>query len=73
MSYRKQKKYLEILKRYERKMDQKELERYKMMIKRDKMEEDLDKLSLGFLEELHQKYHVNRVKPNYDHIFKSTD
>ncbi len=73
MSYREQKKFFEILPRYERKFDKNELEDYKMLKIRHKDEEDLDKLSLGRLKVLFEKYHVNRVKPNYDHLFKKKE
>ena len=45
-SRRNQKKYLEKLRRYERKLEPKEREDYKMFVKRDKDDEDLDLLSL---------------------------
>lgn len=70
MSSREQKNYFEILKRYERKFDSKELEDYKMLLKRHKDDEDLDKLSLERLKILYNKYHVNREKKNYDFLFK---
>lgn len=70
MSLREQKKYFEILKRYERKFTPKELEDYKMLVKRDKDDEDLDKLSMQRLIALYEKYHVNREKKNLDYLFK---
>lgn len=70
MGSRDQKKYFEILKRYERKFDGKESDRYKMLLKRHKDEEDLDKLSLEFLKSLYEKYYVNREKKNFDEYFK---
>lgn len=73
MSFRDQKKYIETLKRYERKMEPKEREDYKMLVKRHKDEEDLDKLSIARLEKMHEKYHVNRGKKNYDHLFKKPE
>lgn len=73
MAYRDQIKLLEILKRYERKFKGKELTDYKMMVKRHKDDEDLDKLAMGRLQELYEKYHINREKPNYDHLFKKPD
>lgn len=69
MSSKEQKNYFEILKRYERKLDKKELEDYKMLLKRHKDDEDLDKLSLERLKNLYIKYHVNREKKNYDYLF----
>lgn len=70
MSLREQKRYFEILKKYERKFNPKELEDYKMLVKRDKDDEDLDKLSMQRLIALYEKYHVNREKKNLDYLFK---
>lgn len=73
MSYRDQKKYFEILKRYERKFDPKEKQKYDMLLKRHKDDEDLDKASMEFLSEIYDKYYTNRPKPNYDHLFKKPE
>jgi len=73
MSYRNQKKYFETLKRFERKMEPKEREKYSMLVKRDKDDEYLDKESMQFLKELYEKYYVNRTKPNYEDIFKKPE
>lgn len=70
MSYREQKKYLEILKRFEYKLNPKELEEYKMFIKRDKDEEDFDTISMKRLKELHDKYNTPVDKSKYDKFFK---
>ncbi len=70
MSLREQKRYFEILKKYERKLNSNELEDYKMLVKRDKDDEDLDKLSMQRLIALFEKYHVNREKKNLDFLFK---
>jgi len=70
MSFRDQKKYIETLKRYEKKMDKKELAEYKMFVKRHKDDEDFDTMSLKKLTDLYQKYYLNREKKNFDHIFK---
>ncbi len=69
MSSREQRNYFEILKRYERKFDANELSDYKMLIKRHKDDEDLDKISMQKLKKLHEKYHINREKKNYDQFF----
>jgi hypothetical protein len=69
MSSREQRNYFDILKRYERKFDDDELKEYKMLLKRHKDDEDLDKLSLQRLIKLFEKYHLNREKKNYDHFF----
>jgi len=73
MSYSKQIKYFDALKRYQSKFEPKELEDFKMLLKRHKDDEDLDKLSFERLSKLHEKYHLNRPKPNYDHLFKNND
>lgn len=69
MGIREQKKYLEILSRYERKFDEAEKYDYKMFLKRHKDEEELDKLSLERLQNIFEKYHVNREKKNLDQLF----
>lgn len=68
-----QKKMLEALKRYERKMEMKELEEFKMLVKRHKDDEDFDNISFSRLKELYTKYHSNRPKPNLDDLFKKPD
>jgi hypothetical protein len=73
MGIREQRRYFEILKKYERKFDKTELEDYKMLVKRNKDDEDLDKLSMQRLIALYEKYHVNRIKPNLDNLFKTKD
>lgn len=73
MQYKDQQKYLDALRRYEKKFDKKELEEYKMFVKRQKDEEDFDRLSFARLKELYQKYYMNREKKNYDHLFKKPD
>ncbi len=73
MSRRDQKKYFEVLKRYERKFDSKESEMYKMFLKRHKDDEDLDKLSMDKLKDLYEKYYVNRERKNFDDVFKKND
>lgn len=70
MGLREQKRYFETLKKYERKFNPKELDDYKMLVKRDKDDEDLDKLSMQRLIALYEKYHVNREKRNLDFLFK---
>jgi len=69
MISREQRNYFETLKRYERKFDKKELEDYKMLLKRHKDDEDLDKLSMQKLQNLLEKYHLNRERKNYDNLF----
>ena len=69
MSSREQRDYFAILKRYERKFNDRELDDYKMLLKRHKDDEDLDKLSMQRLKDLYEKYYVNREKKNYDQFF----
>ena len=70
MGIREQRKYFEILKKYERKFEPKELKDYKMLVKRNKDDEDLDKFSMERLITLLEKYHVNREKKSLDFLFK---
>jgi hypothetical protein len=70
MGIREQRRYFEILKRYERKFESKELEDYRMLVKRNKDDEDLDKFSMERLISLYEKYHVNREKKRLDFLFK---
>ena len=69
-SYRDQKNFIEALKRYENKMDEKERSFFSTTLKRDKDEEDLDSISFSKLKELYTKYYVNRKKPSLDDLFK---
>ncbi len=73
MGSREQKKYFEALKRYEKKFDPKEQYDFKMFLKRDKDDEDLDKLSLEKLKNLYEKYYVNRERRNYDNFFSKPE
>jgi hypothetical protein len=73
MSSHEQRHYFEILKRYERKFEIKEIDDYKMLLKRHKDDEDLDKLSMQRLKHLYEKYHVQREKKNFDQFFKKVD
>jgi len=70
MSYREQKEYFEALARYERKFDEEERKDYKMLLKRHRDDEDLDRLSLERLRKLYEKYYVNRKKPDLNSLFK---
>lgn len=69
-SFRDQKKFIEALKRYERKMNLEEKNKFKMILTRDKDEEDLDSLTFADLKELYNKYYVNREKKSLDDLFK---
>ena len=61
MRYTDQKKYIEALRRYERRFSSEELKDYKMFVKRHKDEEDLDNIAFGKLKDLYNKYFVNRL------------
>ncbi len=73
MSSREQKKYFEALQRYEKKFDEKELYEYKMFLKRDKDDEDLDRLSLEKLRLMYEKYYVNRTKKDFSSFFSKPE
>ena len=73
MSYRDQQKYIETLKKYERKFDRKESENFKMFLKRQKDEEDFDTVSMKRLKELYDKYNVPVDKSKYDSFFKKKE
>ena len=73
MSYRDQQKYIETLKKYERKFDRKESENFKMFLKRQKDEEDFDTVSMKKLKELYDKYNVPVNKSKYDSFFKKKE
>ena len=70
MSFREQQKYLDGLRKYERKFDRKETDDYKMFLKMQKDDEDFDSLSLKRLKELYDKYNVPVDKSKYDSFFK---
>ncbi len=72
MSSREQRDYFSILKRYERQFESYELNDYKMLVKRHKDDEDLDKLSMQRLKNLYNKYHINRERKNFDQFFKTS-
>jgi len=65
-----QKRYIEVLTRYEKKFTPEESKKFKMFVKRHKDDEDLDNLSFNTLKELYTKYYVNREKIDINQIFK---
>ncbi|MCL5031458.1 MAG: hypothetical protein M1480_20845 [Bacteroidetes bacterium] len=73
MSYRDQQKYLDELRKYEKKFDHNELEEYKMFVKMQKDEEEFDSVSLQRLTELFGKYYQPVDKHKYDSFFKKRD
>lgn len=73
MSYRDQQKYIEALKKFERNFSRKEAEEYKMFVKRQKDDEDLDSVSMKRLVELHDKFVKPVDKSKYDSFFKKKE
>jgi len=73
MAFRDQQKYLDYLHRFENKMDRKELEEYKMFVKRQKDDEDFDTVSMKSLKDLYDKYYKTVDKSQYDHFFKKNN
>jgi hypothetical protein len=73
MGFREQSKYFEALKRYERKLNDRESSQYKMFLKRHKDEEELDRESLEKLKELYEKYYINRERKIMDDPFKKDE
>ncbi len=74
MSFKKQLLLFEKLCKISDKFSQKEKEKYNMLLKLHKEDEDLDKLSLDFLNELLLKYQDNSKKEsarkNLENLFK---
>jgi hypothetical protein len=73
MSYRDQQKYIDSLKKFERKFNSKEAEEFKMFLKRHKDEDEFDTVSMKRLKELFDKYNVPVDKSKYDTFFKKKD
>lgn len=73
MSFRDQQKLLDGLKKHVSKLDGRELEEYKMFVKRQKDDEEFDSLSMKRLKELYNKYHQSVDKSKYDHFFRKSD
>lgn len=73
MSFRDQKKYLETLKKYESKFNRKDLDDYKIFLKRDKDEEEFDTVSMKRLKEIHDKYFVAPDRSKFDALFKKKE
>ena len=73
MSYRDQAKYLDFLKKFERKFDRKEVEDFKMFIKMQKDEEEFDSVTMKKLKSLYDKYNVPVDRSKYDGFFKKLE
>ncbi len=72
MSFREQQKYLEFLKKCEKKFTPKELEEYKMFVKRHKDDEDFDTISMSRLKNLYDKYYEKKDISRLDDLFKKS-
>lgn len=73
MAFRDQQKYLDGLRKYERKFNRQELEMYKMFVKMHKDEEEFDSLSLRNLKDLYDKYYVPADRTKLENLFKKKD
>ncbi|PID59294.1 MAG: hypothetical protein CR986_06715 [Ignavibacteriae bacterium] len=73
MRYTEQKKFIDALKRFEKKFSQDELKNFKMFVKRVKDGEDLDNNSFGQLKKLYEKYYLTREKPDLNSLFKKKE
>lgn len=73
MSYRDQAKYLDLLKKFERKFDRKEAEDFKMFLKMQKDEEEFDSVTMNKLKSLYDKYYVPIDRSKYDALFKKKE
>lgn len=73
MSYRDQAKYIDFLKRFERKFDPKEAEEFKMFLKMHKDEEEFDSITMKKLKALYDKYNLPVDRSKYDSFFKKNE
>lgn len=73
MSYRDQAKYLEFLKKFERKFDRKETEDFKMLLKMQKDEEEFDSVTMQKLKTLYDEYNIPVDRSKYNAFFKKKE
>jgi len=73
MSYRDQAKYLDFLRKFERKLDRKEAEDFKMFLKMQKDEEEFDSVTMKKLKSLYDKYNVPVDRSKFDALFKKNE
>jgi len=73
MSYRDQSKYLDFLRKFERKFDRKEVEDFKMFLKMQKDEEEFDSVTMNKLKSLYNKYNIPVDRSKYDAFFKKKE
>lgn len=74
MSTKEQKDLFEKINKISHKFNEKDKEKFQMLLKRHKDDEDLDQLSLNYLRDLVNKYQDNskseNAKKNLDNLFK---
>ena len=63
MTHAEQKRMIRELKDYEWKLTRDETDDFRMMVKRDKDDEDLDELAMKRLDALHDRYVTYRKRP----------
>jgi len=73
MAYRDQQRYLDMLKKYEKKFTREELDQYKLFLKMHKDEEDFDSVSLKKLKDLYEKYYTPVDKSKFDAFFRKSE
>lgn len=73
MSYRDQAKYIDFLRKFERKFDRKEVEEFKMFVKMHKDEEEFDSVSMEKLKSFYNKYNVPVDRSKYEAFFKKKE
>lgn len=73
MSYRDQAKYLDFLRKSERKFDRKEAEDFNMFLKMQKDEEEFDSVTMNKLKSLYDKYNLPVDRSKYDAFFKKKE
>ncbi len=73
MAFRDQQKYLEALKKYERKFTREENDMYKLYQKMHKDEEDFDTVSLRNLQDLYEKYYVPADRSKLEDLFRKKE
>lgn len=73
MSYRDQAKYLDFLRKFERKFEKRETEDFKMFLKMQKDEEEFDSVTMTKLKTLYDKYNIPVDRSKYDAFFKNKE
>jgi hypothetical protein len=73
MSFRDQAKYLEFLRKFERRFDRKEAEDFKMFLKMHKDEEEFDSITMNKLKLLYEKYNVPVDRSKFEAFFKKKE